>query len=193
MILRRADFADFKVIVDPDGTGSDEEVCVDLRVGDSFKEAGGSASYPFDKTYTLNPGICIVVRTKEVISLPKSVFGTLCAKGSLAALGFLVPNTKVDPMFAGNLDIALFNAGTRPLNVSKDDAFCSIVFHTLQGPVSRTTPRTGIHVMELKQQPARRFLRAVSKHVEYWRGVYNLIAALLVILYGILKILGKIP
>lgn len=192
MILRRADFTNFQVIVDPDGTGSDEEVCVDLRVGDSFKEAGGSASYPLDKPYTLNPGVCIVVRTKEVISLPKNVFGTLCAKGSLAALGFLVPNTKVDPLFAGTLDIALFNAGTRPLCVTKDGAFCSIIFHTLQGPVSRTTPRTGIHVMELKQQPARRFLRAISKHAEYWKGVYALIAALLVILYGILKILGKI-
>jgi|ERR1039457_1822000 dUTPase len=193
MILRRADFANFHVSVDPDGTGPDEEVCVDLRVGDSFMEAGGSASYPFDKPYTLNPGVCIVVHTKEVISLPKNVFGTLCAKGSLAALGFLVPNTKVDPMFAGNLDVALFNAGTRPLSVTKDSPFCSIVFHTLQGPVLRNTPRTGIHVVELKQQPARRLLRAISKHVEYWRGVYAMIAALLLIAYGILKLFGKIP
>ena len=61
MILRRADFGGLNILVDPDGTGPDEEVCVDLRVGDSFREAGGSASYPLDKPYTLNPGVCIVV------------------------------------------------------------------------------------------------------------------------------------
>lgn len=41
MILRRADFANCNIVVDPDGTGSDEEVCGDLRVEDSFREAGG--------------------------------------------------------------------------------------------------------------------------------------------------------
>ena len=193
MILRRADFANLNVVVDPDGTAVHEQVCVDLRVGGSFMEAGGSASYPLDKPYTLNPGVCIVVRTKEIISLPNNVFGTLCAKGSLAALGFLVPNTKVDPLFAGNLDVALFNAGTRPLRVATDMPFCSIVFHTLQGSVAHNTPRAAIHIVEVKQQPARRFLRAVSKHVEYWRGVYGLIAAVLAIIYGVLKALGKIP
>jgi deoxycytidine triphosphate deaminase len=192
MILRRTDFPDFKVIVEQDNTSSNEEVCVDLRVGESFKEAGGSASYPFNKPYILNPGVCIVVRTKETISLPRDVFGTLCAKGSLAALGFLVPNTKVDPMFSDNLEIALFNAGTRSLSVAKDDPFCSIIFHTLKGPVLRDTRRAGIHITELRQQPARRILRAINKHVEYWRGVYGLIAVLLAILYGVLKLFGII-
>ncbi len=193
MILRRIDFPNLNVRVDPDATKPEEEVCVDLHVGDSFMEAGSSASYPLDKPYMLNPGACIVVRTKETISLPNDVFGTLCAKGSLAALGFLVPNTKVDPLFAGPLDIALFNAGTRPLSVEKGQAFCSAVFHSLHGPISRIIPRTGIHVVELKQQPARRILRSISKHVEYWRGVYGLLAALLAILYGVLKAFGKIP
>jgi dUTPase len=193
MILRRTDFPTFKIIVEPDETDADEEVCVDLRVGESFMEAGSSASYPLDKPYVLNPGACIVVRTKEVISLPNDVFGTLCAKGSLAALGFLVPNTKVDPMFSGNLNVALFNAGTRPLPVNQGDSFCSVIFHQLQAAVQRTAPRTGIHVMEIRQQPARRILRAISKHVEYWRGVYALIAAILAIAYGVLKATGIIP
>jgi hypothetical protein len=47
--------------------------------------------------------------------------------------------------------------------------------------------------MELEQQPARRVLRAISKHVEYWRGVYALFAAILAIIYGVLKALGRIP
>lgn len=193
MILRRTEFASFGVIVEPDLTVEIEEVCVDLRVGESFMEAGSSTSYPFDKPYLLNPGACIVVRTREKISLPKNVFGTLCAKGSLAALGFLVPNTKIDPLFSDNLDIALFNAGTRALNVSKEMEFCSVIFHTLGGPVTRDLPRTGIRVIELKQQKARRVLRAISKHVEYWKGVYALAAALLTIAYAFLRAFGKIP
>ena len=48
MILRRADFASFNVLVEPDSTAAHEEVCVDLCMGDSFMEAGRSTSYPLD-------------------------------------------------------------------------------------------------------------------------------------------------
>lgn len=196
MILRKADLQKHKVAVDPESTDPKEEVCIDLHVGDSFMEAGSSSSYPFEKPYLLRQGACIVVRTKETITLPNNVFGTLCAKGSLAALGFLVPNTKIDPMFSDHLDIALFNAGTRTLRVEHGKAFCSIIFYPLSGPILRSTPRTGIRVIELEQQKARSVLRAINKHVEHWRGVYSLIAALLVIVASVvslLKALGKIP
>lgn len=193
MILRRIDFKKYGVSVVPDLTELKEEVCIDLHVGDSFLEAGSSAAYPFDKAYSLEAGACIIVRTKEVISLPNNVFGTLCAKGSLAALGFLVPNTKVDPMFFGELDIALFNAGKRPLNVENGKAFCSIVFHKLEGSISSNSARSGIRVVELKQQKLRPLLRTINKHMEHWRGFYALLAALLAIGYGLLKLLGKTP
>jgi len=200
MIIRRSDFADFKVVVNPDTTEQSEEVCVDLHVGDSFMDAGSSSSYPFDKPYTLEPGACIVVRTEEIISLPKNIFGTLCAKGSLAALGFLVPNTKVDPLFSDGLDIALFNAGKRSLVVEKGMPFCSLIFHVLQGPILRTVPRTGIRVKELNQQPKSPRLAALSKHVDKWKGVYALAAAVLAfctaalsVTYAVLKMKGILP
>jgi deoxycytidine triphosphate deaminase len=193
MILRRVDLREYKVSVEPESTDITEEVCVDLHVGDSFMEAGSSSSYPFDRPYLLRQGACIVVRTMEVISLPNNVFGTLCAKGSLSALGFLIPNTKIDPLFSDRLDVALFNAGTRTLCVEKGMAFCSIIFHPLPGPISRNTPRAGIRVIELKQQKARTILNGINKHVEHWRGFYALVAALLAIVYGILKAFGKIP
>src|SRR5437763_15608006 len=91
MILRKVDRREYKVTIEPESPDVQEEVCIDLHVGDSFMEAGNSSSYPFEKPYLLHQGACIVVRTSEVISLPNNVFGTLCAKGSLAALGFLVP------------------------------------------------------------------------------------------------------
>jgi deoxycytidine triphosphate deaminase len=193
MILRRTDFRGHNVAIEPELTDAKEEVCVDLHVGDSFMEAGSSSSYPLEKPYLLHQGACIIVRTSELISLPNDVFGTLCAKGSLAALGFLVPNTKIDPLFSDRLDVALFNAGTRTLRVEKGMAFCSAIFHQLPGPIAGTTPRPGIRVIEVKQQRARTVLRAINKHVENWRGVYALVAALLAILYGLLKALGKIP
>jgi deoxycytidine triphosphate deaminase len=190
MILRKADFKEYKVVIDPESTDAQEEVCVDLHVGDSFMEAGSSSSYPFEKAYLLHQGACIVLHTKELISVPNNVFGTLCAKGSLAALGFLVPNTKVDPLFSDRLDVALFNAGTRTLRVEKGMAFCSIIFHQLPGPISRTTARPGIRVIELKQQKTRTALRAINKHVEQWKGVYGLTTVVLAITYGVLKVLG---
>ena len=190
MILRKTDLEVYKVTVEPASTDPNEEVCIDLHVGDSFMEAGSSSSYPFGRPYLLHQGACIVVRTKEAISLPNNVFGTLCAKGSLAALGFLVPNTKVDPLFSDRLDVALFNAGTRTLLVQNGMAFCSIIFHCLSGPVARSTPRHGIRVIELKQQKARTFLRGINKHVEHWRGVYALVAALLAIAWVQLTLSG---
>ncbi|RYZ85977.1 MAG: hypothetical protein EOP06_15380 [Proteobacteria bacterium] len=193
MILRKIDFSKFSVSVQEDATDLTEEVCVDLHVGTSFMEAGTSSSYPLNPSYTLRPGACIVVQTKEKITLPKNVFGTLCAKGSLAALGFLVPNTKVDPLFSGHLDIALFNAGSRSLKVESGMAFCSLIFHTLQGPVSRSSPRGGIKVIELKQQSSHPRLVAVGKHVDKWKAIYGLAALVLGIVVTVLKSLKILP
>lgn len=200
MIIRRSDFANCKVVVAPDSTEASEEVCVDLHVGNSFMQAGNSTSFPFDKPYKLEPGACIIVHTTETISLPNDCFGTLCAKGSLAALGFIVPNTKIDPLFSGGLDIALFNAGQRTLSVQEGMAFCSVVFHKLQGPITRNAPRSGIRVIELAQEKKWPRLAAMTKLADQWKGVFAIIggcltiaASMLALAYAIMRVKGVLP
>lgn len=200
MIIRRSDFPSSGIALTPDSTEASEEVCVDLHVGGSFMQAGNSTSFPFDKPYKLEPGACIIVHTEETISLPNDCFGTLCAKGSLAALGFIVPNTKIDPLFSGGLDIALFNAGQRTLSVQKGTAFCSVVFHKLQGPITRNTPRSGIRVIELAQEKKWPRLAATTKLADQWKGVFAIAggflgfaASAITITYAILKYKGVLP
>ena len=200
MIIRRSDFATKGVVLEPDSTEASEEVCVDLHVGSSFMQAGNSTSFPFDKPYRLEPGACIIVHTEEAISLPRDCFGTLCAKGSLAALGFIVPNTKVDPLFSGGLDIALFNAGQRTLPVERGMAFCSVIFHVLQGPITRTTPRGGIRVIELAQETKWPRLAAMTKLADQWKGVFAIVGGILAIAggvitlsYAIMRVRGILP
>jgi deoxycytidine triphosphate deaminase len=165
MVLRRVDFQQYGIVIKPESTDPKEEVCIDLHVGSSLMVAGNSTSYPIYKPHKLTQGACIIVRTKEHITLPNNVIGTLCAKGSLAALGFLVPNTKIDPMFSGYLDIALFNGGTRILDVELGSAFCSVIFHQLPGAIQRSEPRLGIQVIELEQEPRVKRRATAREHI----------------------------
>ena len=143
MIILRRNFKEAKIEVLPDTTDVREEVCVDLSAGESYMEAGASEALTMSAPYKLKPGGCIVVKTTERISVPNNVFGFLCSKGSLAARGLLVPNTKIDPLFSGNLDIAIFNAGKSVLIINKGMKFCSVIFQQMTDRTESATPRGG--------------------------------------------------
>ena len=143
MIILRRDFSAAKIEVSADTTDPKEEVCVDLSVGESYMEAGASEALTMSASCELKPGRCIIVQTSERVSVPNNVFGLLCSKGSLAARGFLVPNTKTDPLFSGTLDIAIYNAGKKPLTINKGMKFCSIIFQKIEGSTLSATPRGG--------------------------------------------------
>jgi deoxycytidine triphosphate deaminase len=110
-----------------------ELVSCDLRIGKRYQEPGDPQIFEFPKTsYSLKPNRCIVVHTLEKLSVPDGIFATLCSKGSLTARGLMVANTKIDPLFCNYLQISVFNAGNRPVELSREMPFCSIIFHTLE-------------------------------------------------------------
>lgn len=142
MILQRQDFANRGIIVDPPPQDSNELVTCDLHVGTIYHEPGRPVPVEFPKApYVLRPNRCIVLTTKERLSVPDGVFGLLCSKGSLTARGLIVANTKVDPRFAGHLRIAVFNASDIPIKIALDAPFCSIFFQLLERPTRATDTR----------------------------------------------------
>jgi deoxycytidine triphosphate deaminase len=143
VIILRKNFKSAKIDISPDTTDAKEEVCVDLSVGESYMEAGDSEVLTLKTIYRLKPSGCIVVRTKECITVPNNIFGFLCSKGSLAARGLLVPNTKIDPMFSGPLDVAIYNAGNSALEIKSGMKFCSIAFQQMTDPIQSGIPRGG--------------------------------------------------
>lgn len=161
MIILRKNFAAARIVVITDTTDPKEEVCVDLSVGDSYMEAGSSESLTTDGQYFLKPGRCIIIRTAEELSIPNDVFGLLCSKGSLSLLGFFVPNTKVDPLFSGKLDIALYNAGKKELSITKEKKFCSIIFQKIDGSTTSTLPRG---VLRVSTEKTGKFLAFCQEH-----------------------------
>lgn len=143
MILQRQHFAARRIVIDPFQDDVTELVSYDLHVGGKYRRPGIPTDYQFPaaKPLVLKPNTCIVVWTKEKFSIPDDVFGMLCSKGSLTASGLMVANTKVDPMFHGQLRIAVYNASNRPIHMRHDMAFCSIVFQTLEQKTLSATHR----------------------------------------------------
>jgi deoxycytidine triphosphate deaminase len=143
MVILRRNFKEAQIEVNPDETEEREEVCVDLSVGESYMKAGSSERLTMGESLELKPGRCLIVKTAEQVTVPRNVLGLLCSKGSLAARGFLVPNTKIDPLFSGKLDVAIFNGGKRSLAIKRGMKFCSIVFQKVEGNTASKIPRTG--------------------------------------------------
>lgn len=133
MIVLRKNFANLGIdIVPKPSTDDDELVCVDLSVGEYYMNPGNAQRFKFDRGYKLKPGRCIVVETEEKLNVPDGFLGLLCSRGSLTERGLIVPNTKIDPIFGGHLDISMFNSGQRPILVEHGMKFCSVVFCRLE-------------------------------------------------------------
>lgn len=135
MIILNQDFSNRGIKIQPYGNSPDEHVAYDLRVGKIYQEPGDANLYQILDKYILRTGRCILVTTQETITVPENVFGQLYSKGSLSALGLMVGNTKVDPLFSGQLNIAVFNAGDRPISIVPEMRFCSIIFGMLEHPI----------------------------------------------------------
>jgi len=176
MIILRRNFKVAKIEIGGDTTENKEEVCVDLSVGESYMEAGSSENLTTNEEYFLKPGRCIIVQTAEQLNIPNDVFGFLCSKGSLSLRGFFVPNTKIDPLFSGKLDVALYNAGKKQLQIKKGMKFCSIVFQKIEAPVVSTAPRGGLRISNEK----------ANKAITYCRENALALLALLVSALGVL-------
>jgi deoxycytidine triphosphate deaminase len=135
MILQRAHLHLRDIDIQPPLEPSNEHVTVDLHVGDAYQVPGSPTMIALGSDLKISPRDCRIVQTREKIKTPSNAFGILVSKGSLTAKGLLVGNTKIDPLFSGSLNIAVFNSGPRPLRLKRGDPFCSIFFQTLESPI----------------------------------------------------------
>lgn len=69
-----------------------------------------------------------LVATLERVEMGENLAGTLHIRSSLARAGIIASLALVDPGFRGQLTVSLFNAGSKPLNMAKNDRFLQMVY-----------------------------------------------------------------
>lgn len=134
---------------------TDERIALDLHVGDHYEK--NHRYIQFTDGFVLPPNTCVRIRTTECLETPPHVFGQVCSRASLTAEGLIVSNLKIDPNFAGPLELAVFNGGKRPIKVDRDKAFACIWFARLDSPLGETkrrfaTPTQGLVSHSLKER-----------------------------------------
>lgn len=158
MVILKRNYASRGIIVDNARPDPEEHVTIDLSVGDRYQVAGKPEWYELRRSYPLRPGNCILVKTRERITVPADVFGMLFSKGSLSAIGLIVSNTKIDPLFGDQLNIPIFNAGRKTLRIQSGMPFCCISFHTLEQTIPVAVFRRAI----TQQVPKRRIIDFIA-------------------------------
>lgn len=80
---------------------------------------------------TLKPGDTVTARTQERVELPLDYLGRIGIAGPLAGDGILASHAfQLEPGFKGEIDICLFNAGKRMLQLRAGQPLVSLeVFH----------------------------------------------------------------
>lgn len=134
------------IIIDPLDNDSEEQVSVDLSVGGMYQHSGDNEWRYLGDEITIRPGTCVLIQTNETLKMPNNAFGILHTKGSMGAKGVLVANTKLDPLFEGNLNIPVYNSGNRKVTLTKGQKFCSIAFWKTEGPVVGSKTRNAIRL-----------------------------------------------
>ena len=79
-----------------------------------------------------------IVVTKERVWLSRHLMGTIHGRGSLALRGLFINATTVDPNWDGKMFMRVFNSSPREERISSDDAFCTLVLHSLRSPTLET-------------------------------------------------------
>jgi deoxycytidine triphosphate deaminase len=142
-----------------------EQVSVDLTVGSLYQRSSDPDWLHVNEALTIHPGTCLIIQTAESIKMPNNAFGLLATKGSIGAKGAITANTKLDPLFDGNLNIPIFNAGDRKIELKKGQSFCSISFWTTESPVVGNTTRNAIKVQPRTTSKLKDFLDRNFVHI----------------------------
>ncbi|MEP0357101.1 dCTP deaminase [Paraglaciecola sp.] len=86
-----------------------------------------------DKAFFLHPGELALAVTFESVTLPANIVGWLDGRSSLARLGLMVHVTahRIDPGWAGNIVLEIFNSGKLPLALKPGMKIGAISFEVL--------------------------------------------------------------
>jgi dCTP deaminase len=101
--------------------------------------------------WLLFPGCFVLGCTIEVVAVPNTLAARVEGKSTLARMGLLVHATAgfIDPGFAGQITLELFNAASYPIKLVAGAYICQLCFSTLSGHPERLygNPTLGSHYM----------------------------------------------
>ena len=126
-----------------------EAFSIDLKVGDQWSEKYGPTSNEMhtigDEGMRIQRHESIVVTAAENIRVPHNMYGVLVPTGSLFLdKGIMIAPAKVEPSFAGNLKLRLFNTTSLKHTLKKGDKLGSVIFFStettqFQKPVTKNS------------------------------------------------------
>lgn len=116
----------------------------------AIKKMGAGVIEPFDEKKTqpasydleldksdlkrtvLLPGEFMLATTTETVKIPIDLVGQVVGKSSLARLGLIVECAGfIDPGFRGQITLELYNLSEKPIELTKIENICQIVFYQL--------------------------------------------------------------
>jgi dUTPase len=175
-------YVEGKVLLD------DSPASLDLAIGDYWYSCSENAYYEIPNGgLTLKPGISIVLSTEQKIGMPSNAFGLVTGKGSYIFQGILIPPSKIDPGFFGELRVGLYNSGRENVVFRKGEAFCSCCFFQIESSFD-VLPRTYAHIPKRKFTILSRTRRAMLFYRANWGWIITILIALIALLisaYGI--------
>ena len=177
MLILAKDLKHRGVNITPYNNDPKEQVSVDLTVGDLYQKSGDIDWINIKDDITIHPGSCILLQTKEELNMPNNVFGLLSTKGRLGAKGVVVANTKLDPLFAGKLNIPVFNVGNKKVTLKKGSKYCSISFWPTEHPVKGLGTRSAINIEPRNGTKIGDFFSNNTPH--FITGIFAVLAAVL--------------
>lgn len=113
-------------------------VCYDLRVGPRYRgyRAGRMTTLTLKKgqRLTIPPRSAVIIRTKERLRLPTTMYGIVTPKVTLLQKGISNTFSKVDPGYDGPLLVTLFNLGKIARRLEYEEPFCGLtILEVAQG------------------------------------------------------------
>jgi deoxycytidine triphosphate deaminase len=110
----------------------------DISIGEiiTLSSDNGSKLIKSNGKIEIPPKSLNIVVAKEFIWLSKNVMGTLHSRGTLAARGIFTNSTNVDPNFAGQMVMSLYNLSDKTIILEEKSHFITLVFHSVSTPTT---------------------------------------------------------
>ncbi|MEY2500509.1 MAG: dCTP deaminase [Verrucomicrobiota bacterium] len=77
----------------------------------------------------------------------------------------MVPNTKIDPLFSDHLQISIFNASAKPIEVTKGMGFCAAYFQTVEYDIPWSASRGALAINVQRRNRFVEFLQANTANI----------------------------
>ncbi len=135
--------------IQPLGTKQIQPASVDLRLGNHFLKAMPNEDNCFNiaqamayeeiiaERMTIPPKSFLLATTKEYIELPNFLTAFVEGRSSIGRMGLFIQNAGwVDPGFAGQITLELFNANDIAVVIEEGIRICQLVFVKTDLPVA---------------------------------------------------------